>query len=88
MDTEVMQSAKMLCRDLLVIRCCHNKDNMDIVRFCVVMQIASGSEEPDKPLWTKLALSHDQVVAIGSVDIAGGKHVKLVRHEMSSGRVQ
>ena len=85
--TDVVKSAERLARDLLVIRCCLFTGNMNLYRFRLVMQSASGVEDLDHELFSKLVQSHSQVVALGSADIASGKHVKLVRNEMSSALV-
>jgi hypothetical protein len=45
-------------------------------------------EELDDVVLAKLALCHSRIVALGSADAAAGKHVKLVRDEMSSALVQ
>ena len=86
--TDVVKSAERLARDLLVIRCCLFTDNMNPDRFRLVMQSASSGEELDDGVLAKLALCHSRIVALGSADAAAGKHVKLVRDEMSSALVQ
>ena len=81
MQTE--REAQQLCRELLVIRCCHNAGNMDKDRFRYVMHTASGVQHFDNDSFSKLSLSYRKVVTIGSAGIAQGKHVKLIRDEMS-----